>query len=268
MLITLEACWIRLSIVMSPGGRTSTDETWRLFRTCAGTPDGSWLGNKRWCVTFPSGLWNNTNMFRKFPDLLLRLCLLPQQTWLLPSWSLLCMSFPSSRGVTKSLTTSLGSIQIGTLGGSTVYPILLSSTLLQSLTLSSRDPSTRIFLLTRTGPDIFPIHCRSLAAWVTKWSMRWRFQRWFQIHSSSTFWRASKPTIACLTICRFHGGGIGVIVHRSSSSVLFCDFLDICSIFLTFWFTIFTFARLRLFMTFTLFFVNIVYLNYEWMHVF
>jgi len=44
--------------------------------------------------------------------------------------SLLCMSFPSSGGVTRSLTTSLGSIQIGTLGGSTVYPILLLSTLL------------------------------------------------------------------------------------------------------------------------------------------
>jgi len=27
MLITSEACWIRWSIVMSPGGRTSTDET-------------------------------------------------------------------------------------------------------------------------------------------------------------------------------------------------------------------------------------------------
>ena len=61
-------------------------------------------------------------MFRKFPDLLLRLCLLPQEMWLLPSWGLLCMSFPSSRGVTRSLTTSLGSIQIGTLGGFTVYP--------------------------------------------------------------------------------------------------------------------------------------------------
>jgi len=149
-LITSEACWIRWSIVMSPGGRTSTGETWRLFKTCAGTPDGSWLGNKRWCVTCPSGLWGSTDIFRKFPDHLLRLCLLPQQMWLLPSWSLLCMSFPSNRGVTRSLTTSLGSIHIGTLGGSTVYPILLSSTLLQSLTLSSRDPSTRIFLLTRT----------------------------------------------------------------------------------------------------------------------
>jgi len=143
--------------------------------------------------------------------------------WLLPFWSLLCMSFPNSRGVTRSLATSLGIIQIGTLGGSTVYPILLSSTLLQSLTLSSWDPSTRIFLLTRTGPDILLIHCRSLVAWETEWSMRWRFHRWFQIHYSSAFWRASRPSIAYLTICRFHGGGLGVIVHRSSSSVLFYD---------------------------------------------
>ena len=169
-------------------------------------------------------------MFRTFPDLVLRLCLLPQQMWLLPSWSLLCMSFPNSRGVTMSLTTSLGSIQISTLGGSTVYPILLSSTLLQSLTLSSRDPFTRIFLLTRTGPDILPIHCRSLPACVTEWSMRCRFQMSFQIHYSSAFWRVSIPIIVCLTICRFHGGGLGVIAHMSSSSVLFYDLF-----FMTFW---------------------------------
>jgi len=163
-------------------------------------------------------------MFRGFPDLLLRLCLLPQQMWLLPSWSLLCMLFPSSKGVTRSRTTSLGSIQIGTLGGSTVYPILSLSTLLQSLTMSCRDLSTRIFLLTRSGPDILLIHCRSSATSEAEWSMRCRFQRWFQIHSSSAFWRASKLIIACLTISRFRGGGLGVIVHRSSSRVLFYDF--------------------------------------------
>jgi len=101
-------------------------------------------------------------------------------------------------------------------------------------------PTTRIFLLTRTGPDILPIHCRSLAAWETEWSMRCRFHRWFQIHSSLEFWRASGPSIVCLTIKSFHEGGLGVIVHTSSSSflfydLLFYDFLDICSIFLTFW---------------------------------
>jgi len=172
---------------MSPGCRTSTDETWRLFRTCAGTLDGSWPTNKRWCVTCRSGFWGSTDMFRGFPDLLLRLCLLLQQMWLLPSWSLLCMSFPSSRGVVRSRTTSLGRIQISTLGGSTVYPILLSSTLLQSLTLSCWDLSIRIFLSIRSGLDILPIHCRSLTTWEIEWSMRWRFQRWFQIHSSSAF---------------------------------------------------------------------------------
>jgi len=82
----------------------------------------------------------------------------------LPSWSLFCTSLASRRGVTRSHTTSLGSIQIGTLGGSTVYLILPSSTLLQSLRLSCRDLSTRIFLLTRIVPDILPIHCRSSAA--------------------------------------------------------------------------------------------------------
>jgi len=158
-------------------------------------------------------------MFRPFSDLLLRLCLLSQLMWLLPSWSLLCMSFPSSRGVPRSQATSLGSIQIGTLGGSTMYPILLSSTLLKSLTLSCRDLSTRIFLLTRSGPDILLIHCRSLPACEAEWSMRCRFQRWFQIHSSLAFWRASVPIIACLTSSRFRGGGLRV--HMSSSSVLF-----------------------------------------------
>jgi len=158
-------------------------------------------------------------MFTKFPDLLLRLCFLPQQMWLLPSWSLLCMSFPSSKRVPRSQTTSLGSIQIITLGGSTVYPILLLSTLLQSLTLLCRDLSTRIFLLTRSGPDILPIHCRSLPACEAEWSMRCRFQRWFQIHSSSAFWRDYVPIIACLSSSLFRGGGLGV--HRNSSCVLF-----------------------------------------------
>ena len=189
LLDSMEHCHITWS-------RTSTDETWSLFRTCAGTPDGSWLGNKRWCVTCPSRFWGSTNMFKPFPDLLLWFCLLPQQMWLLSSWNLLCTSLASRRGVTRSRTTSLGSIQIGTLGGSTVYHILSSSTLLQSLTLSCRDLSTRIFLLTRTGPDVLLIHYRSLAAWETEWSMRWRFQRWFRIHSSSAFWRAFRPSIA------------------------------------------------------------------------
>ncbi|AES72943.1 hypothetical protein MTR_3g097000 [Medicago truncatula] len=124
------------------------------------------------------------------------MCLLPQQMWLLPSWSLLCMSFPNSSGVVRSRRTSLESIQRGTFGGSTVYPILSSSTLLHSLTLSCRDLCTRIFLLTRSGPDILPIHCRSSAALEAEWSMRCRFQRWFQIHSSSASWRASGPIIA------------------------------------------------------------------------
>jgi hypothetical protein len=158
-------------------------------------------------------------MFRSFPEHLLRLCLLPHQMWLLPSWSLLCMSFPNSIGVPRSQTTSLGSIQIGMLGGSTVCPILSSSTLVQSLTLSCRDLSTRIFLLTRSGPDILPIHCRSSAASEAEWSMRCRFQRWFLIHSSLAFWRASVPIIACLSSSRFRGGGLGV--HRRSSNVLF-----------------------------------------------
>ena len=118
-----------------------------------------------------------------------------------------------------------------------MYLILLSSTLLQSLTLSCRDLSTRIFLSTRSGPDILSIHCSSLAAWETEWSMRWRFQRWFQIHSSSAFWRASGPSIACLTINRFPRGGLGVIVHRSSSSILFLwlFFFLFVVFFSTFW---------------------------------
>jgi len=98
MLSTSKAWWIWWSIVMSPGGRTSTDETWPLFRTCAGTLDGSWPTNKGWCVTCRSGFWGSTDMFRGFPDLLLWLCLLPQHMWLLPSWSLLCIRFPTAEG--------------------------------------------------------------------------------------------------------------------------------------------------------------------------
>jgi len=146
-------------------------------------------------------------MFRLFPDLLLRLCLFPQQMWLLPSWSLLSMSFPSSIGVTRSWTMSLGGILIGTSGGSTVYPILSSSTLLQSFRLQCRDLSTTMFLLTRTGEDILLILGRSLAPCETEWSMRFRFHRWFQIHSFSAFWKASVPIISCLTSSRFRGGG-------------------------------------------------------------
>jgi len=76
-------------------------------------------------------------------------------------------------------------------------------------------------LVEQEGPDILPIHCMSSAAWETEWNMRWRFQRRFQIHSFSAFSSASGPSIACLTVSQFHGGGVGIIVHRSSSSVLF-----------------------------------------------
>jgi len=120
------------------------------------------------------------------------------------------------------------SIQIGTSGGSTVYPILSSSTLLQSLRLQCRDLSTRMFLLTRTGADILLIQGRSLAPCETEWSMRCRFQRWFQIHSFLAFWRASVPIIPCLTSSLFRGGGLGV--HRSSAL-----FLGLVCIFVVFY---------------------------------
>jgi len=55
VLSTSEGCWIPWSIVMSPGGRTSTDETSLLFMTCAGSLDGSWPANRGWCVTCRSG---------------------------------------------------------------------------------------------------------------------------------------------------------------------------------------------------------------------
>lgn len=70
-----------------------------------------------------------------------------------------------------------------------------------------------------------------------EWSMRWGFHRWFLIHSSLAFWRASVPTIVCLSSIRFRRGGLGV--HRRTSSVrtTFYDFFFgyICSIFSTFW---------------------------------
>jgi len=125
-------------------------------------------------VTCRSGFWGSTAMFRSFPDLLRRFFLLPQQMWLLPSWSFLCMSLANRRGLTRSRTTRGESIQMGTWDGSTVYPILLSSTLLPFLTTWLPNLSTRRFLLSRSGPDILPIHCRSSAAWEPEWSRRWR----------------------------------------------------------------------------------------------
>jgi len=76
MLDTLEVWWIQWSIVMSSGGCTSTNETSRLFKTYAGTPDGSWSANRRWCVTCRSEFWGTTTMFIPFPYLLRRCGLL------------------------------------------------------------------------------------------------------------------------------------------------------------------------------------------------
>ena len=85
MLDTSEEGWIQWSILMSPGGRTSTDETWRLFRTYVSTLDGSWSAKPGWCVTCRSRFWGSTTMFRPFPDLLRQLSLLSQCMWLRPS---------------------------------------------------------------------------------------------------------------------------------------------------------------------------------------
>jgi len=219
MLHTLEAWWIRWSIVMSSGDRTSTDETWRLFRAYVGTPDGSWPTNKRWCVTCWCWFRGSTTMFRPFPDLLRRLGLLTQHRWLLPSWSLLSMSLASKGAVSRSRRTMSGCIQIGTLNGSTVYPILLSSTLLPFLSTMFPDLSTRWLLLSRSGSDILSTHSRSSATSEAEWSMQWRFLRWFQIHSFSAFWRASSLIMPCLTRCRLRWGGVGV--HETSSRVIF-----------------------------------------------
>jgi len=163
-------------------------------------------------------------------------------------------------------TTSLGGILIGTSGGSTVYPILSSSTLLQRLRLQCRDLSTRMFLLTRTGADILMIQGRSLAPCETEWSMRCRFHRWFQIHSSLALWRASVPIISCLTSSRFWGGDLGI--HRSS--VLFLELVCIFVVF--YWHFVgfvcnpFTFERMRLFYDIWVNFFKIAFLNYDRMN--
>jgi len=231
MLDTLEAWWIRCSIVLSSWGRMSTDETWRLFRTCASTSDGSWPANKRWCVTCRSGLWGSTTMFRPFLDLLRRLGLLTQQRWLLPSWSLLSMSLVSRRGVRipddEEWKHSDGYIKWFY---RVCYHLIVS--LAPVPEYIAPKPVYRRLLLSRSGPDILPIHCKSSAAWEPEWSMRWRFQRWLQIHSFSAFWRASGPIIQCLTRCRFHGG-VGVR-GSSNNKVLFYDFFIFVVFFMTF----------------------------------
>jgi len=158
-------------------------------------------------------------MFRRFPNLLRRLCLLRQHRWLLLSWSLLSTSLASRIGVSRSWRTRGGSIQTGTSNGSTVYPILLSSALHPFLSTQFPDLSTRRLLLSMSGPDILPTHSRSSAASEAEWRMQWRFLIWFQIHSFSAFWRASGLIMPCLTICRLRGGGVGV--HRINSMVFF-----------------------------------------------
>ena len=128
MLSTSEACWIRWSIVMSPRGRTSTERG----DTFSGrvlvlwmdhgrkTKDGASLARvgSEAVRTCSEGSPTSYHGYASCPSrcgcCLLRVCF--------------ACRFPSSRGVTRSRTTSLGSIQIGTLGGSTVYPILSSST--------------------------------------------------------------------------------------------------------------------------------------------
>jgi hypothetical protein len=169
-------------------------------------------------------------MFRPFPDLLRRSSLLNQRRWLLPSWSLLSISLASKRGVSRSLWTRSGCIQMGTLNGSTMYPILLSSALLPFLSTQFPDLFTRRLLLSRSGPDI-PTHSRSSATLEPEWRMQWRFLMWFQIHSFLTF---CGPIMPCLTRCRLRGGGVGV--HGSSSRVFFFFlwFLYLCSYFMTF----------------------------------
>jgi len=182
ILDTSEDWWIRWSIVMSSGGRTSTDETWHLFRTYVGTSNRSWPAKPGWCVTWRSGFWASTAMFEPFPDLLHWLGLLSQQRWLRASWSLPSMSLASSRGVSRSRRARSGCIQMGTLNGSIKYLILLSSALLSFLSTQFPDLCTRRLLLSNSGPDILLTHSRSSATSKSEWRMQWGFQMWFQIH--------------------------------------------------------------------------------------
>jgi len=64
ILDTTEAQLIWWSMLMSSGGHTRLDETWRLFETYAGTPDGSWLTKTRCVVTCRSEFWGCTTMSR------------------------------------------------------------------------------------------------------------------------------------------------------------------------------------------------------------
>jgi len=82
--------------------RTSLGETWRLFGTYSGTPDGSWPTGTGCAVTCRSGFWGSTVMSRPFSYLLQRLGILRQRMWLWPSRILLSMSLANRRGVIRS----------------------------------------------------------------------------------------------------------------------------------------------------------------------
>jgi len=148
----------------------------------------SWPTKTEWCVICQSRFWGSTAMFRPFPDLLRRLSVFSQQRWLLPSWSLLSMSLPSRIGVTQYRRTMDISIQMGTWNGSTVYLILLWSTLLPFLSTQFPNLSTRRLLLSSSGPDIVPTHSRSSTTSVLEWRLQWGFLMWFQIHYFRHFW--------------------------------------------------------------------------------
>jgi len=96
---------------------------------------------------------------------------------------------------------------------------------------------TRRLMLSSSGPDILRTHTRSSATSVPEWRVQWGFLMCFQILSLLALWMAYGPSIAFCRRCRFRGGGLGVIVHKTSR-VFFLCFPDICTyldVFMTLW---------------------------------
>jgi len=183
---------------------------------------------------------------------------------------LLSMFLVSRIGVIWSRRTRCGSMRWGTSNGSIMYPILLWSPLRPLLTTKFLSLPTRRLLLSSSGSNSLPTHSISSATSEPKWRLQWGLLMFFQIMSLLALWRASGPSITFCMRWRFHGGGVGVIVHRRIRA--FCVFLTFVYIwhFDRYGCNKFTFARLHYFMTFwlvfSLFCVFKFWMN-EWMYV-
>jgi len=165
------------------------------------------------CRHLPERVLRHYDYAHTIPDLLRWLGILRHQIWLWPSWSLLSMSLASRRGVIRSWRTRCGSMRWGTWNGSTVYFILLWSSLRYYTT--HVPPYKEVSVeqqCARQVPELLQI-IENIIARVDN-TLGFLICMW--ILSLPALWRASSLSIALCRRCRFPGVGVGVIVHMRS----------------------------------------------------